>query len=577
MSDQRNIIIAIVLSVAIMFGFQYLFPRKPTPAPVATEAGQAPQAAAQAGQTLPGAAPLQAPGGVRVDTREGALAASPRISIKTPSVNGSISLKGARLDDLALAQFHETADPGSPEITLLSPSGAPGAYFAQQGWFSPDAKLALPGDETLWQAADQGALTPEHPVTLTWDNGQGLRFTRVISIDADYLFTVKQTVQNSGSAAVVLNSFALISRTGKPKTEGYYILHEGPLAVTADGADDRGTLKEYEYKDLDKEGTIKKDSTGGWLGLTDKYWMTALAPDQAAKVNLRFNHFLLGDRETYQVDFAGEPQILAPGAAIELTDHLFAGAKKVDLMERYAETPGIKRFDLAIDFGWFAPITKPLFYALTYIHKAVGNFGLAIMAITVLVKLALFPLANKSYRSMSKMKTLQPETKRLQERFAEDKPRLQQEIMALYKREKVNPVSGCLPMFIQIPIFFSLYKVLFITLEMRQAPFFGWIQDLASPDPTTLFNLFGLIPWDPPMFLHLGIWPLIMGATMFFQQRLNPQPADPVQAKMFMVLPLVFTFMLAKFPAGLVIYWSWSNLLSIVQQWVIMKRATKNA
>ncbi len=566
-SEQRNLILAIVLSVVILLGFQFIF----APEPVAPTD----QTQQQAGAPAPGqpaqAPGVAAPGAPRAATRAEALKAVERIRIDTPSLHGSIALQGGRIDDLTLVDYHLEPDPRSPEIVLLSPPGAPNPYYAEFGWVpAPGQTVAVPGPDTVWEHVEGGPLTPGKPVVLAWDNGQGLRFVRTITVDQNYLFTVSQRVENQTGQPVSLHPYALISRTGKPTDlQDMYILHEGPLGVFD------STLNEVDYSELEEEGTIQRQSTGGWIGITDKYWLTALAPGQAAPVSMRMTYGgagATGAAPKYQTDFLGPVVTVAPGASAEDTTRLFAGAKKLELLDQYGEQFGIQRFDLAIDFGWFYFMTKPFFYILKTFNAWFGNFGLAILALTVIVKLALFPLANKSYKAMSKMKKLQPEVQKLQERFGDDRMRLNQELMALYKREKANPVAGCLPILIQIPIFFALYKVLFVTIEMRHAPFYGWINDLSAPDPTSIFNLFGLIPWDPPSFLMIGIWPLIMGATMFLQQKLNPQPTDPIQAKMFTFLPIVFTFLLATFPAGLVIYWAWSNTLSILQQWVIMKK-----
>jgi len=418
----------------------------------------------------------------------------------------------------------------------------------------------------VWKA-DRDVLAPNEPVTLSWNNGQGLVFYRRFALDENYMFTVTQRVENKSAQPVTLYSYGLISRSGTPKTLGYYILHEGPLGVLD------GTLDEVKYADLREKGVIEKQSTGGWIGITDKYWLVALVPDQKTKIKARFDYAKTNGLDKYQVDFLGPETTIPAGGEAHVTNRLFAGAKEVRLLDSYAKNLGIDRFDLAVDFGWFYFLTKPIFYVLNYFNAVLGNFGLAILLLTVLIKGAFFPLANKSYRAMSKMKKLQPEMLRLRERFKEDRARLNQEMMALYKKEKVNPTAGCLPIVIQIPVFFALYKVLFVTIEMRHAPFFGWIRDLSAPDPLLVSNLFGLIPWDPPQLLHVGVWPLIMGITMYLQQKLNPQPPDPTQAKIFLALPVVFTFLLARFPAGLVIYWAWNNTLSIAQQWLIMRRA----
>ncbi len=580
--DNKNLILAIVLSVAIMFGFNYAYEffYPPPPAPLQSELEQtvpettppAPGRADTPSATVPpatrGAPPPST--ALSVENRTKALDEVPRIRINTPSLHGSISLVGGRLDDLTLAKFRETLNPESPEIVLFSPAGAPDAYFAEVGWVAIEGTADVPGPDTVW-TPDRKTLTPQNPVTLSWDNGAGLTFKRTFAVDENYLFTVTQRVENSGTTPVALSSYGLISRHGTPVISGFYILHEGPLGVFD------GTLKEVDYDDLQETGVIQQESTGGWIGITDKYWLAALVPNQNQTDNFRFVDQRHNNTNIYQVDFVGGEVTVAPGDSIETESRVFAGAKEVRILDRYEEEYHIPRFDLSIDFGWFYFLTKPLFYFLLYIYGWVGNVGVAILLLTVVVKLAFFPLANKSYKAMSQMRKLQPEMLKLRERFPDDKTRLNQEMMALYKREKVNPASGCLPMVVQIPVFFALYKVLFVTIEMRHAPFFGWIHDLSARDPTSVWNLFGLIPWDPftviPDPINIGLWPLIMGITMFLQQKLNPQPPDPIQAKIFMFLPIVFTFMLAQFPAGLVIYWTWNNTLSILQQWVIMRRA----
>jgi YidC/Oxa1 family membrane protein insertase len=565
MNEQRNLILAIVLSAAILFGFQWLFPTTPTQAPVPAEQAASTPPVPQAGDAVAPTVAAKQPS--PAESRAAALAQGGRIRIDTPSLHGSIALTGARVDDLTLVKYRETPDPKSAEITLLSPAAAPEPYFAEFGWVPADAAVKTPKADTVWTLVSGSSLTPGATVQLAWDNGEGLKFLRSYSVDENYMFTVTQRVENTSGKPVTLHPYALVARTGTPVTQGMYILHEGPLGVLD------GTLKEVDYEDLRGDGVIRQKTTGGWLGITDKYWLTALVPAQKEEVTGRFVHQRTDAGDRYQVDFTAAPRVVEAGGSVEAGFHLFAGAKMVELLDAYAEKYGIDRFDLAIDFGWFYFLTKPFFYLLQMLNGALGNMGLAIIALTVVLKGLMFPLANKSYVSMTKMKKLQPQIQEMQKKYGEDKMRLQQEMMALYKREKVNPVSGCLPILIQIPIFFALYKVLFVAIEMRHAPFYGWIKDLSAPDPTTIFNLFGLIPFDPPSFLMIGVWPLIMGITMWLQQKLNPAPADPVQAKMFQILPIVFTFMLAQFAAGLVIYWAWSNTLSIAQQWAIMRKA----
>ena len=505
-------------------------------------------------------------------TREEALAASPRVRIETPSVAGSISLRGGRIDDLSLIKYHETVDPGSPPIVLLAPSGSPSPFYSEFGWSAASGTtVKLPGPDTLWQQTGGGTLSVGRPVTLVYDNGEGLEFRRTIAVDDKYLFTIKDEVVNKGASAITLYPYALISRHGTPPTLGYYILHEGMIGVLDD------KLQEASYSDIEKKKDMAFTSTNAWLGITEKYWAATLLPPSAAKIYAQFSFFQNGIKR-FQTYYNLDPVTVASGSTGAVDTRLFAGAKEVSIVDGYNQQLGLNKFDLLIDWGWFYFITKPMFFALDWIYRLVGNFGVAILIITVIIKAFFFPLANKSYASMAKMKAVQPEMMAIRERYADDKMKQQQAMMELYKKEKVNPVAGCLPMLIQIPVFFSLYKVLFVTIDLRHAPFFGWIKDLSAPDPLTVFNLFGLIPWDPTVvpvigpFLHLGPWPLIMGVTMWAQMKLNPPPPDPAQKMIFDYMPIIFTFMLASFSAGLVIYWAWNNTLSVIQQSVIMRK-----
>ena len=509
MNDQKNLIMAIAASVVIMIGFQFFFeaPRRERELALQQEqaAQQAAQPAAPAVPNLPPTPPAAttAPGqqagapilpqlpstaipSLGAPAPTAVTPAAPRIDVQTPRLHGSISLLGGRIDEVTLTDYHVTIDPESPPIVVLSPSGTEHPYFAQFGWLPQDRSLAVPGPDTLWQTNAQ-RLTPETPVVFTWDNGQGLRFLRTYAVDANYMFTVTQRVDNSGTTAVALHPYALLSRIGTPKTDGFYLLHEGPIGVF------NSRLQEPSYDDL-KAKAITGESTGGWLGITDKYWLAALIPDQKAKVSTRFLHSREGSTDKYQADWLGEQVIVAPGANVENTSRLFSGAKEVRLLDAYTDTLGIDRLDLAIDFGFFFWLTKPFFYVLAYFNQLLGNYGLAILAVTVIVKALFFPLANKSYKAMSAMKKLQPEMLKLRERHGEDRVKLNAEMMELYKRSKVNPASGCLPIVVQIPVFFALYKVLFISIEMRHAPFYGWIKDLSGADPTNMWNLFGLVP-----------------------------------------------------------------------------------
>ncbi len=567
--DQKRLFLAIAISLAILTGYQFFVaPHMPKPpmAPVETAATAKGAPATPAGS--PGAMAQATPAVPKI---------VPRVKVEAPRLRGSISLLGARIDDIVMTDYRETLDPASPFVRLLEPRSEAHPYYVQYGWTVAIGETAkVPDNDTVWTASAD-TLTDKAPVTLSWDNGEGLTFKIAISVDADYLFSVKQSVTNASGKLVKLFPWSRIRRDYMPEVAGYYVLFEGLYGVVD------GTLKEMKYDDAksggEKKGGLAFESTGegGWVGITDKYWLAALLPDQKTAQTANFRHIDdHGDR--YQVDYlTKEPQTIAPNGAANLDSHLFAGAKLVHVLDRYQDALGLPHFDKAVDFGWFYWITKPIFYAIDFLNGVIGNFGLAIMLFTVFVKALFFPLANYSYRSMSKMKLLGPKVAALKERFKDDPQKMQGEMMGLYKAEKVNPVSGCLPMLLQIPVFFSLYKVIFVTIEMRQAPFFGWIHDLSVVDPTNVFNLFGLIPFDPSQYvslLHLGVWPLIMGVTMFLQQKLNPPPPDPVQARMFQFMPIVFTFMMANFPAGLVIYWSWNNTLSIGQQWLIM-RSTK--
>jgi YidC/Oxa1 family membrane protein insertase len=586
--DTRNLFLAIALSVLVMAAWQYfyagpLYQREHQAQMQANQANTAPSSEAQPSgsptASLPGAPAAATPPGAPVtttaETVSAALAANPRVIIDTASIGGSIDLKGARIDDIVLKDYHETVDPKSPNVRLFSPPGAPDAYWAETGFVSPGGVAKTPNLDTLW-TADRQTLTPAQPVTLTWDNGAGLVFKRVVAVDDKYMFTVTDSVVNSGPSPATVQPYALILRHGRPNVAGYSVLHEGFVGVIGDGGVQEVTYAGIE-KATGKVNAFKGD--GGWLGFTDKYWGSAIIPDQTAPIEARFSASGTVQPVDYQADFLGKEQTVAPGAAAETMTRVFAGAKEVSTIDNYASKLGIKKFDLMIDWGWFYFITKPLFLLIDAIYHWVGNFGVAILIVTVLVKLAFFPLANRSYNSMAKMKKIQPQIAALKDLYPDDRVKQQQEQMALFKREGVNPVAGCLPMVIQIPVFFALYKVIFITIEMRHAPFFGWIRDLSAPDPTNVFTLFGLIPWDPTAlpafghFLHLGIWPLIMGVSMFFQMKMNPEPADPVQKQMFSWMPVIFTFMLGTFPAGLVIYWTWNNTLTVLQQYYIMTKA----
>jgi len=562
--DTRNLIAAICLSMSVLIGYQILFGE-----PAQQNVKKEQQLADKNNEPS-----IELPKDNNTSLTEVTKKTRniDRINIVNDELEGSISLLGARIDDLVLKNYRKTLDPESDQIRFLKKIDEREPFFIQFGWSSPN-KNKVPNGNTVWKGS-KSSLDPNNPVTLSWNNGEGLKFSQIISIDDNNMIKVIQKVKNETKNSVNLYPYGLIRRSGEPKTTDFFVLHEGPLGVFD------GSLKEHSYSDLKETGqkgmSIKTEENGGWIGITDKYWMAALIPDQNTNSNFTFRY--VNNSASYQTDFLGELSKIPANGEIEIVSRVFSGAKKLNLLDKYEEDLKIKNFDLAIDFGWFYFLTKPFFYALSWANNILGNFGLAILAITVVVKIIFFPLANKSYKSMARMRVLTPQLQQLRERFGNDRQKMNMEMMALYKREKVNPAAGCLPILVQIPVFFALYKVLFVSIEMRQAPFFGWIKDLSALDPTSIFNLFGLLPYSTdflPDFLNLGIWPLLMGATMVLQQRLNPKPPDPVQAQIFAWMPVVFTFLLATFPAGLVIYWTWNNLLSIAQQWIITRKINK--
>ena len=572
--DKRNLLIAIGAIFVVLVGWQFLmpalFPPDERPRRVAEQTDRAPSPADQAAAgPAPGVeASAEGLGQAGID--------SPRVTIDSPRLSGSISRLGGRIDSVTLLDYHETADEESPNIVLLQPRDAVRPYFADFGWLTAAEGIVLPQPDTLW-AADSGTLSPGKPVTLRWDNGAGLSFTRKIEIDENFVFTVTQSVLNTTGGPLALTPYSLVARFSDA-TES--ILPFKPLFIFQDGA--LGIFGE-DYRDADYEEMrdafdagegYRYEATGGWLGLTDKYWLVALIPDQEVAFKGSFEYVPVdgGNADSFQTIYEAEPLTVNPGQTVSLTSRLFAGAKEISLLDDYEESLGVDRLDLSVDFGpaWF--LSKPLFYVIDFFNRATGNFGVAILLLTICVRVLLFPLANKAYASMSRMRKLQPEMIRLRERYKDDKQRANTELMKLYREQKANPVAGCLPLLAQIPVFFALYYMLFVTIEMRHAPFFGWIHDLSAPDPLTFITAFGFLEWPAPEFLLVGIWPLIFGATMWLQMKLNPQPMEPIQQKILMALPIIFLFLFARFPAGLVVYWTWNNVLSIGQQWLIMRR-----
>jgi YidC/Oxa1 family membrane protein insertase len=582
--QQRNLLLAVVLSMATLLGWQLFYAgpkmkeeqaRQRAQQELSQQRDAAKNAAKPAGAPE-AAVPGTAPPAVSI-SRDDAIKASPRLAIETPSLRGSIALRGGRIDDLLLVKYHETVDPKSPNVVLFSPTDSPHPYFAEYGFIAPSGStVKVPDRDALWQTQASGPLTPAAPVTLTWDNGQNVIFKRTISVDDDYMFKIVDEIENRSGAEIELTPYARVHRYGTPKIENNWILHEGLIGVIGTQGEQRS-----KYADaLEEPVRSFEPATGGWLGFTDKYWAATAIPDQKLQYRAQFTTQapqLPSEQPSYQAAYKLDTLKVPAGQTGKIESQLFAGAKQMKILQAYQNT-GILQFDLLIDWGWFFFITKPLFQLMEAINSVVHNFGVTILILTVLVRLAFFPLANKQFASMAKMKKLQPQMEQLRERYKDDKVKQQQELMDLYKREKVNPIAGCLPILLQLPVFFALYKVLYITIDMRHAPFFGWIKDLSAPDPTSLFNLFGLLPYDPSSvpvighFLMLGVWPLVMGITMWLQMQLNPQQPDPVQQQIFNWMPVLFTFLLASFPAGLVIYWAWSNVLSLAQQYYIMKK-----
>ena len=575
MNNNKNVLLAIALAAGVLFLWQYFVATPAMKAEQARQQALSHQEKAKPAAPSSGAPALPGIGGSGTHmSREAALKSSgARIVIDTPMVDGSILLKGARLDDLRLKKYRDTVDPNSPEIVLLAPKGTDYPYYASFGWVGG---TAMPDDTSEWRQTNGNSLSPGHPVTLTWDNGHGLVFTRVIAIDDKYMFTIADSVANRGAAPINLFPYGTVERQSVPKGTSTWVLHEGFVGVA------NGSEVDAKYDDFKEPNTPAKTftSTGGWVGITDKYWMAAIIPPQGEN----FNGAYLGAKtpsgaDAYQSNYRLDARRIAPGGTANVTHKLFAGAKVVNILRGYQDSQGVSHFDQAVDWGWFWFLTRPFFWVLDHLNKVLGNFGLAILGLTVIVRLVFFPLQSASFRSMSKMKKLQPQMEAIRAQHKEDPQKMQIAMMEMYKREKANPLSGCVPILLTIPVFFSLYKVLFVTIEMRHAPFYGWIHDLSAADPTSILNLFGLIPYNPHAilpaaisFLSIGVWPILYGITQWVQTKMNPPPPDPVQAKMFSFMPVIFTFMFATFPSGLVIYYAWNNLLSVIQQGYIMKR-----
>ncbi len=579
MQNNKNILLATVLSAMILLSWTWFY-EKPKMEKQELQrkilAEQKPQV--ETVKTIENKGSIASPisttkpaeAAITLKNRDEILAqsAESRVDIESENLHGSISLKGARFDDLTLAKYFTAIDK-KEEVTLLAPAESRERYFADFGWISSESGLELPQPTTIWKS-DNKKLTPQNPITLSWKNKNNIEFLIHITLDENFMFGVSQSVKNNSGSEISIASYGRINRVLNNAQKPVYILHEGPIGVFSD------VLHESSYKDITKEKRQEFTSEkGGWLGITDKYWLSSILPDKSLKYSASFNHELTNQNNFYNSEFVGQEFKVPTGETLKFDHHLFAGAKKVKLLDQYTKEYDAKLFDRAVDFGWFYFLTKPFFFIISFLSEILGNFGLAILAMTVLVKLALFPMANKSYLAIGKIKKLQPKIEAIRTRFKDDRMAMNRETMELYKREKVNPASGCLPILIQIPIFFSLYKVLYVTLDMRQAPFYGWIHDLSAPDPTSIFNLFGLLPFSTSAAFTIGLWPILMGLTMIVQQKLSPASSDPTQTKVLKFMPYVLTFVLAAFPAGLLIYWTWSNTLSILQQWFISTKLNK--
>ena len=560
--DSKNVLMAVILSTVIIVGWQVLVV-DPELKKTKTEVTKVEQTTS-ANNGKPSAPSInnKLPAPQKLISRTDAVSSEQRVRLENEKLTGSISLNGALIDDVVLKNYKETLDKNSKQVVILNPKKMNTGYYLESGWASAN-NLKVPDNNSVWTLVKNKSLTPQTPIELEWDNKNGLIFNKKIEIDNQYLFKITESIKNNSKNKIDLFHYSQITRKEKPSVQNFYILHEGLVGVI----DER--LQEQKYDDI-KEKNEKYQGTEGWVGITDKYWLTAIVPQKKEAFNAEFTF-----NDSYKANYIlTNPTSIEPGKTNSRSAQLFIGAKEVNVIDGYTKTADIKKFDLAIDWGWFYFFTKPLFFIIDYLYKFCGNFGIAIVLLTAGIRLLFFPLANYSFASMAKMKALQPEMVRLKDLHKDDKQKIQLEMMALYRKEKINPVSGCLPMLIQIPFFFAIYKMLFVTLEMRHAPFFGWIQDLSAPDPTSLFNLFGLIPWSPPSFLIIGVWPILMGVSMWVQQKLNPAPTDPIQAKIFAFFPLFLTVMLASFPSGLVVYWTVNNVLTMAQQYIIIRKTT---
>ena len=558
MDNQKNLLLAVVFSLVILIGFDFFF------APKKSEINKVQVNENISEESLDNNTPSIDSSLVKKSNE--IKSSEKRIKFKANRIEGSINLFGATIDDIILSDYFQTIEK-KKKIQVLQQENSNSPYFLRMGWASTDKSIELPDKNSLWKANKENFNNEK--IKLEWSNNKGLKIIREISFDENFMITITDEVINGTSGKINLTNFSYLRRKNYEPENKFFILHEGPLGVFND------TLKEISYDELHENKEIVESTKNGWIGYTDHYWQVAIFPDTNESFKARFK--TLNDRRnSIQIDFINDNvKSVEPNSNLVTKSYVFAGAKEVPLIDNYIKELNVNKLDLSVDFGWFYFLTKPLFYALNFLSTKFENFGIGIIILTIFIRIILFPLANKSFKSMNSMRILTPEIQRVRERYKDDRQKMNQEMFALYREKKINPAAGCLPILIQIPIFFALYKVLFVSIEMRHAPFFGWIKDLSAPDPTSLFNLFGLIPWDPPLFLTIGIWPLLMGLTMYLQQKINPPPPDPIQAKIFMMLPFIFTFLLATFPSGMVVYWTVNNVLSIGQQYILLKKQKK--
>ena len=562
MDNQKNLLLAVIFSIAVLVGYDFFFaPKKELQSNLNDIKNDTLPKKQGTESEAPSISEKLSSKSNNSNFNE------KRVSFKSQRLEGSINLYGATIDEIFLSDYFETINK-EKKIKLLQKENSSSPYFLRMGWASTNKSLKLPNKDSLWKSLKN--VNTNETIQLEWNNNQGITIKREISFDENFMIKIEDTVFNKTGEAVELTNFSYIRRKNHRPANKFFILHEGPLGVFND------TLQEFSYDDIEEQKEIVESSTNGWIGYTDHYWQVAIFPETDEPFKARFKT-LKNSKNSIQIDFINDNiKTLKSGESLSVKSYVFAGAKEVPLIDDYIKSLNVNKLDLSVDFGWFYFLTKPLFYALNYLSVLFSNFGVGIIILTIFIRILLFPLANKSFKSMNSMRLLTPEIKRLRERFKDDKQKMNQEMFALYREKKINPAAGCLPILIQIPIFFALYKVLFVSIEMRHAPFFGWIKDLSAPDPTSIFNLFGLIPFDTPAFLTIGVWPLLMGLTMYLQQKINPPPPDPVQAKVFMMLPFIFTFLLATFPSGMVVYWTINNILSIGQQYILLEKQKKN-